>query len=158
MHLQHLGHPRVCTAQFELPSDECLIHLHPVVVVLAIAYLHCYLLIVLLISRLCCCSDDFFAVYVSLQCSQYLYGVDRLYQIVGNLRSDGLLHDVLLLALGDHHDGCGRRDFLYLLQRLQACESRHHLVEQDEVECLFAAFFYCVGTVGDGDNFVSFFL
>ena len=42
---------------------------------------------------------------ILLQGQQDLIGVDGLDEVVGNLLSDGLVHDVLFLALGDHNDG-----------------------------------------------------
>ena len=47
-------------------------------------------------------------VHVLLDREQHLVGVDGLDEVVGDLRPHGLVHDVLLLALGDHDDrGCG---------------------------------------------------
>ena len=65
---------------------------------------------------------------VLLQRQQYLVGIDGLDEVIGNLLADGLVHDVLLLALGDHHDGHLWCNLLNALQGLQATESGHHLV------------------------------
>ncbi len=82
---------------------KSLVHLYPVFIRAAIAYLHGYLLEVLLVARLGHLSHYFLSMYILLQRQQYLVGVNRLYQIVGNLRPDGLIHNVLLLALGHHN-------------------------------------------------------
>ena len=109
--------------------NEPFVCLHPVFVATAVLYLHSYLLKLLLILVLCNLGLQLAAVNVFLQREQYLVGVYRLDQVVGNLLSDGLVHDVLLLTLGDHHHGRGRRYFLDALQRFQSAQTRHLLIE-----------------------------
>ena len=77
--------------------------------------------------------DQLLLVYVLLDRQQHLVGVDRLDEVVGDLRPHGLVHDVLLLALGDHDDGRRRARLLDAGQRLEPRHAGHHLVEDDQV-------------------------
>ena len=71
-----------------------------------------------------------------LQGDENLVGVDGLYQIVGYLVADGLVHDVLLLAFGNHdYRDVGRRLF-DAREGFEAGESGHVLVEDYKVEVL----------------------
>ena len=158
LHFQHLGHLRVGGAEFQFPTHEPLIDVGPVLPRPAVHDLHGQLLELLLIAALHGLRDDFAPVDVLLQREQYLVGVDGLDEVVGNLLSDGLVHDVFLLALGDHDDGHLRGDLLDALQGLQTAETGHHLVEHDEVEGAFAAFLYGVRAVGDCHHLVTFLL
>ena len=106
---------------------------------MAVHDLHGNLLKLLLILALRHLGFQFSAVNVLLQREQDLIGIDGLDEIVGYLLADGLIHDILFLALGDHHHGGGRRQLFDALQRLQTAEARHLLVEQHQVERSFAA-------------------
>ena len=59
---------------------------------------------------------DLALVDMLFQTKQYLTRVDGLDEIVGYFLSDGLLHDLLFLGLGDHHHGQGRVHAFDLLQ------------------------------------------
>ena len=124
----------------------------------AVANLHCDVLEVLLISCLRHFRDYLTLVNVLLQGQQYLAWIDRLDEIVGYLRTYGLVHDVLLLTLCHHDNGCGGLYVLYHLQRFQSGQARHHLVQQDEVEGLLSAFLYGVRAVADRCDIVAFLL
>ena len=158
LHLQHLGHVAVRRAQLQLPMHQPSIHILPVVYRLAVHYLHRYVLEVLLIARLRHFRHNLLAVNVLLQRQQNLVRVHGLYQVVGNLRADSLVHDVLLLAFRHHHDRRGRRELLYLLQRFESAYTGHHLVEQHQVELVLLTFFDGVGAVAHGHHLVSFVL
>ncbi len=95
---------------------------------------------------------------VLLQGEEDLVGVDGLDEIVGNLRPYGLVHDVFLLALGDHDNGCCRLYLLDVLQCFETAQARHHLVEKYQVEGLLPALVDGIGAVADGNDFVSFLL
>ena len=95
---------------------------------------------------------------VLLECQEYLAGVDRLDQVVCYLRADGLVHDIFLFALSDHHHGCLRLYLFDTLQSLQTCESRHHLVEHDQVKRLCLTEFYGIGTIAGSGNLIAFLL
>ena len=65
---------------------------------------------------------------------------------------------MLLFALGDHHHGRVGLYFLYLLQRLQTCKARHHLVEENEIEGHGATLVDGVGSVAHCLYVVAFLL
>ena len=155
LHSKHIAHARVGRTEFQFPMDESPVHLRPVTPRTAFVNAHGQLLVLLLIAVLRHLGD-FLPVDVLLQCQQYLTGVDRLNQIVGYLGADGLIHDILLLALGDHHHGRLRLDFLHTLQCLEPRKTRHHLVKHDEVKGSLAAFLNGVSAIGDGCHLISF--
>ena len=103
LHFQHLSHLRVGLAEFQLPTYQLAINVDPILPTATVHNLHGQLLELLLIVGLYSLSHDFPTVYVFLQCQQNLVGVDGLDKIVSYLLSNGLVHDVLLLALGYHH-------------------------------------------------------
>ena len=93
---------------------------------------------------------------VLLQRKENLDGVDRLDEIVGNLGSDGLVHDVLLLALRHHDDGRGRLNLLDALQSLQSRETRHHLIKKHQVKGVATALLDGIGSIADRYHLVAF--
>ena len=95
---------------------------------------------------------------VFLQRQQNLHGIDRFEQIVVNLASDGLVHQVLSLVFGDHHHGNVGMEVFDGCQGFQSGESGHILVEEDEVEVFVAAKFNGVTAVRGCRHFVSAFL
>ena len=84
-------------------------------------------------------AHDVALVDMLLQAQQYLAGVDGLDEVVGYLLADSLLHDALLLALGDHNDGYLGMQALDLLERLQSVQARHVLVQKDDVRPVLMA-------------------
>ena len=64
---------------------------------------------------------------------QDLVGVDRFDQVVADFGTNRLLHDALLLALGDHDDGQLRPLGLDALKRLNAIQARHVFVQEHDV-------------------------
>ena len=78
---------------------------------------------------------------------QHLIGVHGLYQIVGYLGAHRTVHDVLLLALGNHHHGCVGTYLLYLGEGFETGHARHHLVEYDEIVTRIGYYIYSVVTV-----------
>ncbi len=77
--------------------------------------------------------DELSGVDVFLYGKEHLVGVDRFDEVVGDLGADRLVHDVLLLAFGDHDDGGGGTQLLDRRQGFEPRHARHHLVEYDEV-------------------------
>ena len=67
---------------------------------------------------------------------KYLIRIDRLYEIVGNLAAHCLIHDILFLTFSDHYHRDVRKTLLYHRQSLETGESRHILIENNEVEWL----------------------
>ena len=158
LHLQHLGHLRVGSREFQLPAHQPLVDIGPVGPCATVHNLHGELLELLLIAALHGLGDDFLAMDVLLECQQDLVGVDRLDEVVGYLLSDGLVHDVFLLALG-HHDHRGLwRYLLDALQGFQSAQSRHHLVEQHQVEGAVGTLLDGIGAIGDRHHLVAFLL
>ena len=58
---------------------------------------------------------NFTAMQIFLDGQQYLIRVYRIYKVVGNVVSNSLVHDILLLAFGDHYHRSLRGDLLYAL-------------------------------------------
>ena len=134
------------------------IHFHPVVERTAFLYLHRDIHEVLLIARLRYFRYNLALVDVLLQRQQYLHRVHRLDQVVGNLRTNGLVHNVLFFALRAHHHWRCRSNLLDALQRLESCQAWHHLVEHHQVERLLLALLDGVGAVRHCHHFVAFLL
>ena len=152
LHAQHVAHAALGVLKLQLPADEVAIDFLPVVDGLGFVDEHGDAAELLLIARGGHLGDNLATVDVLLQREQNLVGVDGLDEVVGDFRADGLVHDVLLLALGDHDDGCAGRDLLDEVQRLQPAEAGHVLVEQDEVVGGLAATVDGIAAVRDGVN------
>ena len=104
LHLQHACHFAVGRAQLYLPMNQTFVNILPALIASAVGNLHGELLIFLLVAALCNLCNNLLAVYVLLQCQQNLTRINGLYQVVGNLRAYGLVHNVFLFALGNHDD------------------------------------------------------
>ena len=87
----------------------------PIIECSAVGYLHSNLLVVLLITALGYFRNNLFLVDILLQCKENLIRVDRLNEVIGNLRTDSLVHYVFLLTLRYHDDRCGRLNLLNTL-------------------------------------------
>ena len=85
LHLQHLRHRTVCSAQLHLPVNDPSVGVFPVVYGAARVDLCRYVLEILLITRLRHLAHDLSLVNVLLQREQNLHGVNRLDEVVGNL-------------------------------------------------------------------------
>ena len=95
---------------------------------------------------------------ILLERQQYLIGVYRLYQVVGNLLSDGLLHNVLLLALGNHHHSDRGINLLEFAQGFETADTRHLLIQQHQIEVALTAQVEGIGTVANGHDLIAFLL
>ena len=84
--------------------NETFIKVYPVLPSPAVHDLHADLLEVLLIMALRHLSFYLTAMDILLESQQYLVRIDGFDQIIGNLLSNGLLHDVLLFAFRHHND------------------------------------------------------
>jgi hypothetical protein len=93
---------------------------------------------------------------VLLDREQHLVGIHGFDEVVGDLRPDGLVHDVLLLALGDHDDRSSGAYFLDFRQGFESCHTRHHLVQDDEVVVALRRHVDRVVSVVAGIDFVTF--
>ena len=137
---------------------ELTIHVSPVLPRLAVEYLHGDLLEVLLILTLRHLRLDFPAVDILLQRQQDLVGVHGLDQVVGNLLSDGLFHNVLLLTLRHHDHREGWLQLLDAAQRLQSVQTWHLLVEQHQVEVMLSAQVDGIAAVGHSHHLIALLL
>ena len=156
LHGEHLGHLTVGSGEFEFPMHQAAVDIHPILPCATVHDCHGNALEVLLITRLGDFGDYLLAVDILLERKEYLVGIDGLDEIIGYLRPDGLIHNVFLLTLGDHHHWHGRRHFLDALEGLQPTYSGHHLVEEDKVETPFTAKVDGVVTIAYGDYLVAF--
>ena len=158
LHLQHLGHLRVGGTKLQFPAHQTLIDSCPVLPRTTIHNLHGQLLELLLVVGLHRLGDNLLTVDILLQRQQYLVGVNGLDEVICNLLTDSLVHDVFLLTLCYHDD---RHLWCYLLdalQCLQTTKAGHHLVEQYQVEGALFALLNGVGTVGYRHHLVTFLL
>ena len=65
---------------------------------------------------------------------EYLFGIDRLDKIIGYLSSKGLVHNMLLLTLGNHNNRHMRETALYGSKGVKPAETRHILIKEDKVD------------------------
>ena len=93
---------------------------------------------------------------ILLDRQQHLIGVDGFDQIVGDLRSDGLVHNILLLALGDHNHRRGWANLLDAGQGFESGNAGHHLVENDQVVTLGRSHIDCVISIIAGIDLITF--
>ena len=158
LHGLHLLHGAVGLGELQFPVHEPTIDFLPVVDGAGVVDEHPHLAEVLLVGCLCLFADNFLAVDVLLERQQDLRGIDGFDEVVGNLAPDGLIHDVLLFALGNHDDGRRGCCLLDALQGLQSADARHVLIEKDEVIGLFTTAVEGIVSVGDGIYGISFLL
>ena len=71
---------------------------------------------------------------VLLQREVYLIGIDGLDEIISNLGTDCLVHDVFLLTFCHHHNRSGGADFLDSRQRFQSTQSRHVFIKKNKIK------------------------
>ncbi len=100
--------------------------------------------------------DEPLLVYVLLDREQHLVRIHGFDKVVGDLRTHGLVHDVLLLALGDHDHGRGGAHLLDLGEGFEAGHAGHHLVEYDQVVGRFRGHVDGVVAVVAGLHLVAF--
>ena len=91
-----------------------------------------------------------------LEAQQYLAWVDGLDEVVGYLLADRLLHDTLLLALGNHHHGQLGVQALDLLQGFQSRQTGHVLVQENDIQRLLPTDVNRVLSVGSCQHFIVF--
>ena len=88
-------------------------------------------------------------------CNQYLIGVHRLYKVVGDFVSYGLIHDVFLLALGNHYHRQQRKLLLYQRQGFKTGQAGHILVEHNKVERLRLDQFERIAAIVGGCDLIT---
>ena len=77
---------------------------------------------------------ELLAIEDALAGEEHLRRIDGLDEVVGDVAPDRLVHEALLLALGDEDHGHPEITRLDLIERGEATEARHHLVEEHEIE------------------------
>ncbi len=158
LHPQHLSHRTVGTVELQFPVDETFVKFCPFSGAEILAHLYAYPSELPPIARLYGFLLYLMAVDVLLECEKYLLGVDGFEQIVCNLRSDGLVHEVFGLVLGDHHHRYIGAYVLYSGQRLKAAQAWHVLVQKNKVEGAVAAQLNRIGAVGARGHLITFVL
>ena len=155
LHLEHLGHAGVGTRQGEFPAHEGAVKVVPVVDVACLANPVADGEELLAVVALHLLGHQGIAVQVLLDRQQDLHRVHGLDKVVSDFAADGLVHDVLLLAFGDHdHGHVGLEDF-DLLQSFESADAGHVLVEDDEIEVLLLQCVECVAAVGHCAHFIA---
>ena len=101
-------------------------------------------------------SHKLLLVDVLLNREKHLIGIDGLDEVVGNLRSDRLIHNILLLALGDHNDGRGGANLLDSGQGFESRNAGHHLVENYQIVALCRSHLDCVVSIVAGIDLIAF--
>ena len=80
----------------------------------------------------------------------------RIWFVVGDVVADSLIHNVFLLAFGNHYYRCLRGYFFDALKGFEASQTRHVFVEYYEVEMPCGHKFKCVAAVVDCHGIVAF--
>ena len=95
---------------------------------------------------------------ILLNREQHLIGIYGFDDVVSNLRADGLIHQMLLLALCHHNDGRGGAHILNQRKCLQTGHTGHHLVEDDKVVRVRAHHIDGIVAIVAGINLVTLIL
>ena len=137
LHVQDVRHARIFRLfQLELPMHQALKNGRPIRCIQSVHELHGNLAEFALVVRHGFFADQSTLVQVLLDGEQDLVGVDRLDQVIADFGADGFLHDVFLLALGDHDDRQMRPLVLDASERLQPVQAGHLLVQKNQVKDL----------------------
>ena len=147
----------VAATEFEVPVDEFAVHVDPLVVVEAVVEFEANHAELLLVVEGLFLGDKTAGLGVLLDGEEDLVGVDGFDEVVAYLASEGLVHDVLLLTLGNHDDRELRVGGLDARERLEAADAGHVLVEEDDVDLTVAEFVEGLGAAGHGDDLVAAF-
>ena len=156
---QDLRHALVAAlAQLQLPAHEFGVELLPRLGGVAVAQPHAQLTELLLVVAGGLLAHQPLAFEVLLQREQDLVRVHRLDQVVADLAADGALHDALLFALGDHHDGHGGAIQLDARERFEPAEAWHVLIQEDDVVFLGLGLFHSIEAVVHRVHGIAFLL
>ena len=129
--LQHAAVARI--SQRQVPMAKSSVHFGPFIRIHPPAQLHGQLTKFPHVRRLGLLTLNPSVVQNFLDRHQDLVWIHRLDQVVADFGSDGLLHDVLLLTLGNHDDGQLRSFGLDALKRLNPVEAGHVLIQKHHV-------------------------
>ena len=153
--VQDLAHALVGAFERHVVPDERLVHVGPLAGVEAPADAARQLAEALQVVLLDVRASDAARVQQPLDREQDLLRVDRLDEVVRDVAADGVLHDVLLLGLGDHHDRHLGPVRLDLLERVEPAQAGHLLVQKDDVVARVLGAVDGVGAVGDRLDLVA---
>ena len=93
---------------------------------------------------------------VLFQRYEYLIRIDRLDQVVGNLVAYGLIHNILFLAFRNHYYGDMRLALLDGREGLEAGQSGHIFVENNQVKMPCSAHIQRIASAHCGGHVIAF--
>ena len=134
LHLEHGVHIRRRIGQFHFPEHQTPIQIHPIGNAGGIIDGHrqpSELMTIVGSSRF---ADQSVAVQVLFQRYEYLIRIDRLDEVIGDFITYGLIHNIFLFALSDHYHRYVRLALLDGRESLEASQTRHLLVEYNQIE------------------------
>ena len=147
--VQHLSHtPRSRVFQLHIPVDQPPVDIGPCLKVTGLHDAAGEISELILITRDRMLLTDTVLLRKLLQRQQQLLGSHRLDQIIRYLRADGLLHQILLLTLGDHHHRQVGDQLLDTQQGVQTAQPRHLLVDEHHIKRLSLHPLQGIHTVG----------
>ena len=123
----------VGTRQFQIPIDQAAVHLLPLFGVHTVRQLHAYLAKLLLVVLRTVLALQPTPLGVLLHRQQQLTGRHGFNQVVADFSAEGVIHNMFLLALGNHHHRQLRPALLDELQRVDAAQAGHLLVEEHQI-------------------------
>ena len=134
---QNLQHASVLRfTQRGVPMHQAPVHFRPLLGIQAATEFHGKLTELAHVCRLGLFTAQASVVQNLFDRQQDLVGVDGLDQVIADFRSNGLLHDVFLLALGDHDDGHVGVPGLDALQGLDPIQTGHVFVQKHHIKRL----------------------
>ena len=151
-------HGTVGLLEFQFPVDKLTVDLNPVIGREGVIYLHAQTSETLLVVAVSLGGYDVTFVDVLFERQEYLVGMDGFDQVVGNLGADGLVHDVLLLTLGYHHNRDVGINLLDVLQGLKSAHAHHVLIQKYQVILALVTHVQRIVSVGDSIHLISLVL
>ncbi len=153
LHEKHLFYALVGRfLELQLPTGDVFVHRYPLVEIEVVGQFHTNLAKLLLIFGSRLLVNQLFIVQITLERKQNLIGIDRFYKVIGYFTAYGVLHNALLLALGNHHHRKVGKLGLYLFQSLHSRNARHLLIKENNVETAVADLIQSLAAVNCGLN------
>ncbi len=154
--LQYLVHVGLRTGKFHLPVHQPRIQFTPAVKRIAIGYGVRDIQKLLPVISSGIGADKLLRMKIFLDREQNLIRVDGFYEIIGDLLSHSLIHDILLLVLGDHDHWNVRHLELDPAECLQPRQAGHILVQKNQIRPGCPRHPHSVMSVIDSENFITF--
>ena len=134
LHVQHLRHALVTRGgQLQVPMHQSLVDVLPIFTAQPVHQPHAQFTELPLVVAHGFFSHQPFLIQNLFERKQNLVGVQWLDQVIGHFGADGLLHNVLLLTLGDHHARQVGTALLDPLQGFQSGETGHVFIQKDHI-------------------------